>query len=269
MDRITGRLKRDFSVDRVERVGSHAKGTAVRGFSDVDLFAVFSRDEARKWAPSLTSSTLIRRVRRSVAVTYPTTSLRIDRQAVRIAFEQGAHAIDVVPAIFHEFDARHGAPIFLIPDGQSGWLRTAPELHKRLVEEAHTQSGRKLKALVRMLKWWGAARASTAAFSSLYAEWFVIACEIPVHYRYQEALAAAFDGMVRARLAPLQDPYGVSDRAVTAGKTSLQRTAILGVASQSAERAFKALDAEDRGRFAIANNLWSLVFNGYFPSRIA
>lgn len=268
LERITTRLETDFTVHRVSTVGSHWKGTAVRRYSDVDLFVAFARDEARKWSPALGSATLIGRVRRSVAVTYPRTSLRIDKQAVRVSFEQGSHAIDVVPAIFERFDSRHGAPIFSIPDGGGGWITTAPDLHKRLVDEAHQRSGRKLKALVKMLKWWGSSRFATSSFSSLYAEWFVISCGVPVAYTYQEALYAVFEAMTRTRLAPLGDPFGISSHAVRPARTSAQHSALLQAAQQSGLRAARALEAEVKGRHAEANNCWSLVFNRAFPSKL-
>ncbi len=222
VQRITSRLEADFAVSRVVAVGSHWKGTAVRRYSDVDLFAVFSREEARKWSPALGSATLVGRVRRSIASSYPATTLRIDKQAVRVSFQQGAHAIDVVPAIFERFDATNRVPVYQIPDTGGGWLNTAPDLHKRFLDAAHQRSGRKLKALVRMLKWWASSRFSTAGLSSLYAEWFAISSAIPVHYTYQEALTSIFDAMTQTGLPPLSDPYGISTHSVEAARTSFQ-----------------------------------------------
>ena len=257
-----------MAVRRAIAVGSHWKGTAVRRFSDHDLLVVFSRDEARKWAPSLKSTPLIGRVRRSIGESFPSTTLRIDKQAVCVAFEQGAHAVDVVPAVFDHFSEEHSAPIYTIPDGFGGWLTTAPDLHKKLIDDAHARSGRKLKSLVRMLKWWSSSRIATSRISSLYLEWFVIFCAIPVGHTYQEALAAVFEGMVRSRLPPFREPFGISSTALAPVKTNAQHVSALRIAARCARWAQDALAAETRGRFALANDRWSLIFNRKFPSNL-
>ncbi len=97
---IRTRLERNFVVKRFLTVGSHWKGTAVRRYSDVDVFVVMSRDEARKWSPELASTTLLNRIRKDLRKKYTQTAVRKDKQAAVVRFEQGAHAIDVVPAIF-------------------------------------------------------------------------------------------------------------------------------------------------------------------------
>lgn len=267
--RIKDRLRSDFQVSRVLTTGSHSKGTAVRQYSDHDLFVVFSRDEARKWAPTGSSETLIGRVRRSILSSYPSTSLRIDKQAVRVAFEQGAHAIDVVPAVFDSFDPQYRAPVYLIPDGIGAWLRTAPDLHKRLVDDAHERSGRKLKGLIRMLKWWAASRTSTSAVSSLYMERFAIWTAIPVGYTYQQSLRAVFSKIAQSKAPDLSDPYQVSQTPAHAVRTSLQRAQLLSAAAQSEIRSVEAIAAEQRGNDEAAIDRWSLVFNRVLPSRLA
>jgi hypothetical protein len=264
-NRISTRLSKDFDIRRVSYVGSHSKGTAVRSYSDVDLLIVVSRDEARKWSPNFASSTLVARVRRSLASTYPQSSLRVDRQAVRIAFDSGDHAVDVVPAIFGDFDDKNRVPTFLIPDGKSGWLRTSPDLHRRLVDEADERAGRRVKPLVRLLKWWAASRALTSSLSSLYLEWFTIGCQIPVGTTYQQSLVQLFSAMVSSKLPPLQDPYGISEEPVRAARTGLQAFAILEATKQSARRAERAIFVEGRGKDTEALAQWRLVFNGRFP----
>ena len=45
---VRGRLQRSFDVSRLLDLGSHARGTAIRWFSDLDLMLVLRRNEA-KW----------------------------------------------------------------------------------------------------------------------------------------------------------------------------------------------------------------------------
>jgi predicted nucleotidyltransferase len=46
---IRNRLSRYFDVRKSFLVGSHWKGTAIKTFSDIDVFVVMSRDEGRRW----------------------------------------------------------------------------------------------------------------------------------------------------------------------------------------------------------------------------
>jgi hypothetical protein len=265
--RIQRRLEDDFVVRRPMAVGSHWKGTAVRRISDLDLFVVFAREEARKWSLDLSSATLVRRVRNSVAKSYPDTTIRVDQQAVVVRFEQGAHAIDVVPATFETFLTDKRTPLYLIPDGNGGWKRTSPEPQKAYLDREHSRSGNKLKALVRMLKWWGGARGSTSSITSLYLEHLVAACQISLGLTYQHALARIFAIMAESRCPPLRDPTGISDP-FNVTRTRLQHAAVITAAQISADRAARALHAETRGRDDLAIRLWTSVFNGSFPSRL-
>lgn len=265
-NRIITRLDRAMDVRKAIAVGSHWKETAVRRYSDFDLFIVFSREEARRWSPTFASLSLLGRVRRAIASSYPNTRLRLDKQAVTVSFEQGSHAVDVVPAVFAGMNRVHKAPVYLIPDGSGGWLETAPDLDKRLVDEAHERSGRKLRGLARMLKWWSSSRVATSPLSSLYLEWFTVAAAIPVGYSYSLALATIFETMARSGLPPLADPFEVSPKPLCATHTEVQRRAALKVAKECATRAADAVFAEDRGRYSTSNDRWSLVFNRSFPS---
>ena len=102
---IRKRLERKFEVRRFAQVGSHWKGTALWQHSDVDVLVVLSRDEARKWAGnSMSSQTLLRRIRGQLQGRYPLTSVHRDGQAIVLPFEQGQHAIDVVPAILETIE---------------------------------------------------------------------------------------------------------------------------------------------------------------------
>lgn len=53
---IKSRLETTFRLKKFMPVGSHARDSAIRHFSDLDCFAVFARDEAR-WGDSYKSST--------------------------------------------------------------------------------------------------------------------------------------------------------------------------------------------------------------------
>jgi predicted nucleotidyltransferase len=164
---IRSRLASAFGVARATLVGSHKKGTAIRVHSDVDLFVVMRRDEARRGSFEVSSSTLLKRVRDDLQARYPTTTVRRDEVAVVVGFESGAFAVNVVPALFEAF---RGQPIFRIPEGRGGWVSTAPDAQRAWLKAAHEASGRRLIPVVRMLKCWSSTRGSTWSLRSLYLE---------------------------------------------------------------------------------------------------
>src|SRR5262245_40009272 len=146
------RLAREFDVSRIFPIGSHARGTAIRRYSDLDMLVVLRRNEA-KWGGSIVSSqTLLGRVRQDLEERYATTTIRRDQQAVVLQFAQGQQSLDVVPAIFHKFEGKH--PLFRIPSGDGHWIETSPEVHNRLFLAANERSGGKLRKLCQLMKWW-------------------------------------------------------------------------------------------------------------------
>ncbi len=140
---IRRRLETSFEVKRIDLIGSHAKGTAIRGSSDLDLLAVMTREEARKWARDDSSRTLINRVGNDLRLRFPLTSVRRDGQAIVVRFQQGEFAVDVVPAIFARFGA---APTYWIPDGGGAWTETSPAAQLKLLAEADAKSGGESRA---------------------------------------------------------------------------------------------------------------------------
>ena len=59
---VRSRLLASFDVARILRIGSHARDTAIRWHSDLDMLAVLRRNEA-KWGKSIvSSSTFLSRV---------------------------------------------------------------------------------------------------------------------------------------------------------------------------------------------------------------
>ena len=60
---VRRRLSTSFDVKKFMRIGSHSRRTAIKYYSDVDLFVLLARNEA-KWGGSIVnSSTFLRKVR--------------------------------------------------------------------------------------------------------------------------------------------------------------------------------------------------------------
>src|SRR5258706_9784852 len=137
---IRARLGRSFLVSRVVPLGSHAKGTALQRFSDVDILAVLRRREARWGGGYVSSDTLFRSVRDDLVGRYSDTETRRDGQAVAVRFAQGAHPVDVVPAVFQKA-AANGYPVYRIPDGPAVGILPAQTIHPAYFGSADRRTG--------------------------------------------------------------------------------------------------------------------------------
>lgn len=261
VSRIVNRIKSDFDTRRVFIAGSHWKKTAVKWYSDIDIFVVMAKEEAKKWAPDFNSFTLMKRLRNSVHGTFPNNLVRVDRQAVVARFNQGDYLIDAVPAIFESFDKQRKAPIYLIPSGNGKWIRTCPDHQKSVLEENHRTSGNKLKSLVRAMKWWASCREVTASLSSLYIENLIMACQISLDQTYLESMTEIFGILKKHKLPAIKDPIGLSGYFQPLKRTS-QLDAALVTVEACYNRARKALEYESKGNDRNADALWKSIFNG-------
>lgn len=126
---IARRLGEAFPETHVQVIGSHSRGTAIHGSSDLDIMAYFPATLAR-WAGKLMGSdTVLANVRGELRGRYHATEVRKDRQAVVVDFGQGTYNVDVVPAVWNGMTDKgvlgKRRPVFKIPDGQGAWLDTS------------------------------------------------------------------------------------------------------------------------------------------------
>lgn len=210
-DDIRACLNRGFWVSEVRLVGSYAKRTAVRGLSDVDVFACLARDEARWGDRTLDSRSFLRRVREQLQNRYPTTDIRSARQAVSLCFTRGVNRFDVVPAVFAGM--MQGGAVFGIPDGKGDWLLTAPHVQTRELREAGERSGGKLPRVIQLVKWWTRARTRVVPLRSFHLEMVLAGKELGMGAASYAALTAqAFRLLARRRGRALTDRSGISHR---------------------------------------------------------
>lgn len=97
---------------------------------------------------------------------------------------------------------------------------------------------------------------SCATVSAYYA---------PIIYAWD--LRSLFATLQNSRLAPVDDPAGVSGK-VHACRTTAQKETALLKAGIAAQRSAEAKTAEDTGNLARAFLRWDAVFNGRFPAYI-
>ncbi len=235
---VRSRLLRSFDMANIVRIGSHARGTAVRSYSDLDVLAVLRRNEA-KWGRRIVSSeTLLSRVREDLKERFQSTHIRADQQAAVVGFAQGRQSLDVVPALWGRFSAKR--PVYSIPDGYGGWLETSPEAHNRQFRIANLRSARKLERLCRLMRWWKFSRAQPIPLQTFHTDILFAVEDACVGAKpYTHCLYSAFRLLATRQCRALKDPVGIAGN-IPAAKTDAQREVLM----DAVEYALQQLDVE-------------------------
>lgn len=256
-------LKATFVGREARVMGSFARGTFVRGQSDVDLFAPFTRDEARHGGRYVNSRTLLKRVRDALQRQYSRSIVERDGPAITLQFARGGvQCYDVVPAVFEEMRDSH--PVYLIPDGTGGWMPTSPSRHAKILTEASDRSGRKLLGVVRLVKWWTGLRSKPTHLNSFHMEMVLAGAGLGLGVAsYSELMAAAFRLLASRKARALKDPAGLS-HLIPAADTEAKRNSTSERLRSAANDAEDAWAFESQGQEVRAMQRWNRVFNGFF-----
>ena len=260
---IKNRLTSTFNIRRFLISGSFSRGTFIRGGSDVDLFAVISKKDVT-WGGSLVSSeTALNNIREELLKRYPTTPVERDAQAVVVPFSQGA-SIDVVPAVFDQM-LNGKLPLYLIPDGDGGWMPTCPELHANYIRQADIRSGGKLKRVAQLLKNWRECRTPRIALSSFHIEMILASEGICNGVKsYAVCFTETLQLLAQRECRALQDPLGVAGY-ISAFKTEAKRETAIASVRYSRDHAKDACWHDYSGNTDEAWRQWDIVFNYTFP----
>lgn len=262
---IRSRLASNFTLSKALLIGSASRDTSIRHHSDVDLLAVFARDEARHGGRYVNSDTFLRRVRDDLNARFHATKVRRDNQAIVLHFAQGEDPVDVVPAVFHEFRGTAKSPIYIIPDSNGGWLETAPEAHGSYLKRANVASGGKLRKTTQFLKHWKYCRDNGPRLSSIYLELLLASQNVCVGIKsYSQCLYEAFTLLQKVECRGLQDPVGVAG-VLYSSQTTTQWARLVDAVNYAQAHAAMALIAEREGNIREACRRWGIVFNGEFP----
>ncbi|NOY92980.1 MAG: nucleotidyltransferase [Deltaproteobacteria bacterium] len=273
--RTLGRaLKAEYAGAKVETIGSHARGSAIGGTSDVDLLVRLPLDAVRAAngrGALMSSSTVLAKVRERLKARYHATDVGKDGQAILVSFGNGTRDIDVVPAAFAGMIdvVALGAkrPVVLIPEGSGGWIKTAPAAHNDYLSRADAAAGGKFKYVAQLLRHWRRSRAMRIPMLTFHAE-LVLAHQgtCAAVTSYARLLADSFAVLARRGGRALQDPIGVSGW-IPIASTERQAANVVAALEYAAKHAAKAVAFEAVGRLPNAYDQWAMVFNGQFPSR--
>lgn len=151
---INQRLNLDFwrrSYQPSLYVGSYGRGTAVRGFSDLDIIFILPRHLYNQYNAYQYNgqSALLKAVKQSLQKTYPTTDIGGDGQVVVIQFTDNIR-FEVVP-VFEKTDGS-----FYYPDSNNGgsWKITNPRPEINMIKSNNQLTNDKLIDLCRMARAW-------------------------------------------------------------------------------------------------------------------
>lgn len=252
-------LRSNFTVERYFRTGSYGHGTSIRGYSDVDYFAVLSSNNI----PGKSKAALTR-VRNALDARFPNTGVRVSTPAVTVPFGTlRAEHTEVVPARYYNDSGDY--KVYEIANGNDGWMPASPEAHNAFVSEQNDRLSKKVKPLIRLLKAWKYYR--NVPIHSFYLELYVakyaqsessIVYHIDLERIFKDLYSNGYG------LSHVLDPTGISGLIDPCNSVSQRQDALskLKTASQRAQNANQAnSDSRTKDEFY----WWGKVFNGNFP----
>lgn len=259
---IRTRLETVFTVKKFFAAGSFSRETFIRGRSDVDVFAQVTLDEIRWGSERKSSFTVLDNFRKQIEARLPNT--RVGRDVHAIVVEFNDMDMDVVPAAWAGFSTLHKRPLYLIPDGNGGWMESNPEIHNTYIESKNQESRGKLRAVAQLFKFWRSCRKPAIPISSFHIEMVLASEGICTGVKsYAECMTELLQKMAERDCAGIRDPKGISGN-IAATKSDAQRATALASVKKSRDYAKAALYAERSGRTNEALQQWNYAFNYEF-----
>lgn len=182
-----------FDASTYVKVGSYGKGTATRPRTDLDMLFVLPRDVYMRieGLAGNKQSQLLQEVRRALLVTFPTTDVSADGQAVVAPFQ--TYNVDIVPAF--RLITGELAGKYLIADTTGGgrWRLSDPVAEYNWLRQVDMASAGKATHLIKMLKAWK--RESNVEIKSVCLE--VLASVFVSQWQYRDQTIFYYDWMIR------------------------------------------------------------------------
>lgn len=260
---IQTRLETVFAISSCRTIGSFARNTSIRGFSDTDLLAVFRKAEFTWGGSLINSNTALDNVRNALLERYPNSDIRRDGIAIAIRFSDGRQ-VDVVPAMF-EGMYREKWPVYQIPDGSGWWMSTCPSLYDAYISSANSEAGGKLIGIAQLMKYWRECREPRIPLSSFHIEVILASEESCKGVKsYSDCMLDILRSLARRECRAMRDPYDIAGN-IPAVKSDSQRERALASVINSRNHASSAVTATASGDIQEARRQWDIVFNCNFP----
>lgn len=251
-------LEKNYGMTNFFRTGSFGNGTSIKGFSDVDYFAVIPRENLVQ-----TSNTSLTNIRNTLDARFPNTGVRISSPSIVLPFgADGKETTEVVPADYMRDE--NGKSIYDIADGSGGWMKASPSTHNAYVRDVNSTLSNKVKPLIRFIKAWKYYK--NVHISSFYLElrttkYAEKESSIVYSIDIKNILKFLFDN----DLSAIQDPKGISGY-IYPCKTDTMKIDTISKLETALSRAEKAREAEISGNIKDAFYWWNLLFDDNFPS---
>jgi len=260
---IKTRLEQSYNLRKPFFAGSFPRQTYVRNSSDIDLFAVFARDDIRWGDRYVRSSTALDNLRRDLEARYPSSTVYRDVHAIVVSFSDGVN-VDVVPAAFHGMTQNNWA-VYKMPDGAGNWMQSSPELHAQYIKEADTKTTGKLRRTAQLMKFWRECRSPRVPLSSFHIEMLLASSRICEGAKsYAECVTELLQLLAQRECQAFRDPLQITGN-IGATRSLQQRETALRSIIYSRDHAKDALYAERHGDIQEAKRQWGITFNGQFP----
>jgi hypothetical protein len=251
-------LENNWGMTNFFRTGSFGNGTNIKGYSDVDYFAVIPTDRLKT-----NSNTSLTEIRNTLNTRFPNTGVRVDTPSIVLPFgTDGKETTEVVPADYVRQD--NGKSVYDIPNYSSGWMKSSPTTHNDYVREIDNNLSKKVKPLIRFIKAWKFFK--SVPITSFYLELRVTKyAEGETYISYSVDIYRFLKYLVDNELPAIQDPKGISGL-IQPCKTDSQKEDALSKLSTAFTRAGKAREAETKDEIKDAFSWWNLMYDGNFPA---
>jgi hypothetical protein len=226
------------------------------------MLVVLRRNQAKWGGDLMSSSTVLGKVIFELQARFPQTDVGRDGQAVVVWFGASQQSLDVVPALFSRMEKFR--PVYLIPNGEGGWMETSPAAHDRYFNLADGRSNGKLRKLSQLLKWWKFSRAQPIPIRSFHVDMLMAASDVCVGVKpYTHCLYQAFKLLSDRDCRGFHDPCKIAGT-IYGAQTDAQWRGICTAVAYALDHATAALAAEAVKDSKEANRQWDIVFNGQF-----
>ncbi len=242
----------DLPFSEAYLMGSASKGTIVRPLDDIDTLAIFSNENNAWQKYQYDSQAFLYRIRRAYDG-LSTAQVGARGQAVRVFFQTGGH-VDVAPVFLYS------SGIYQLPNGAGGWLYTSPFVANKWFTDKNAALDYHLAPLVRMLKKWNAAHSKR--LRSFHIETMAGNTFGSLSSNRRTGLQKFFEWS--ASHLDVSDPGGQSG-SLSGYLSWSARNDVIRSFSAAAERATKAIEAENNGDHAEAIRHWGILLGPSFP----
>ena len=251
-------LEGNYGMTNFFRTGSFGNGTSIKGYSDVDYFAVIPTETHKQ-----DSSVNLSNIRITLSNRFPNTGVRVSSPAIVLPFgTEAKETTEVVPADYKR--KTKGYNVYEIADGKGGWMDSSPSAHNAYVREVDSNLSNKVKPLVRFLK-------ALKYYKNIPISSFYLELRVSKYAKGEYSIVYSIDIInllkyfVDNNLPAIQDPQGISGY-IYPCNTDVKKEDAISKLTTALSRAEKAGEEENNENIKDAFYWWNLLFDNKFPS---